>query len=537
MDKKVPSYNEMMRSQMEKRGHVPPGSTSKKKLQILRYLLVLTGFCFIVFLILALGWLVITLRTQSDIFRKKMASSLVERINAEECALGNIKQESNGILISFMSATGSDKSFYNSVKSKNIRIKKNFTEGLFGKWKADLLSIETIEIKIKSGEENDQNAKDSFSSLFKKSDNFSFEGIQSNSVNIYWGNHKDNKGSIKGTILNASRNADQWEITLEGGTLTQNWLSGYQIEKITIICDQEGFRITEGIITPPEGSGEIVFNLNVGEGAQPEVSGVWESRSMSLGTLIPGDMSSWLTGEISGSGTIKGNLNKKEGIVYDAELFLPEGEKIIMRDKFSVFKPMQMIDPRRNYKKITFDKGGCNIHIENSTLKVESLDFLSENLFHLKADFTAKFPSHFETAQNLGLKDTEQVKTIAENYAKKNISSENRYPPLQERLRIVSKSKKELLSELKGNERTYQESLKTFIIEDQSSPRFKGTMHLGFQADAFKKTPKINKIYSIDPSTKKAWIPCAMNGEVDTLTNHFAAILSNTLRESHRGNR
>ena len=125
---------------------------------------------------------------------------------------------------------------------------------------------------------------------------------------------------------------------------------------MSVICDKQGVHIKNATLA--HGRGVIEFSLDIGSGGQPDVNGELTMTSMPLNGMLPVQYADWLNGSISGKGTISGSTNSQEGVVFDVDLSIGEGDKVVLRDRLPLLSALSVVDLYNSYRKVSFVEGG-----------------------------------------------------------------------------------------------------------------------------------------------------------------------------------
>lgn len=475
----------------------------------------------ILIVILALVfWFYLAKRVSSEGFHDAVQASIEQSLRGKDGKIGVIRKERDVATISSVSMKGSENAFFHTLAARQVRMNMELTDGLFGQWDAGGINIAQLDVYVKAGGRDDQSAAASYEALFDEFPNFNFEWIESDKVDIRWGYSANNRGSIKGSHLSAARDGDSWKLEFTGGQFSQNWLRGLDIEKMTVVCDRSGVHITEANLIGDGGS--LSFKLNMGSGGQPQAAGIVTIKSMPLKVLLPAQFHDLLGGVISGKGTVSGSTNSQEGIVMDMDLFLGDGDVMVLRDNLPLLSALSVVDLYNSYRKISFTEGGCHIRTGGNLLEVSKIDLKAGDLIHLGGEINIRPPSFAEIAQALDIKDVKVVKDVIEENWKLDdeiLENSNEKISLAEAAQGTG-SVREHVSQSKDD--SIKGVRKTSIIAEQRVRRFGGLVKVGLKHDAFDKAPRLKEAYPLDDKAGRIWIDAPLEGRLQTLTLKLA---------------
>ncbi len=395
------------------------------------------------------------------------------------------------------------------------------TDGFIGKWNAGGVSIGYLDIFVKAGDSDDAAAAKAFGSLFVEHPGFSYEWIESGSTDIRWGYSGNNRGSINGSQMSASRADDGWRIVFKGGTFSQNWLRDLEIKEMVVLCDKNGVRVKKAELL--SGGGSLSFQAGMGSGGQPQVTGTVVLDSMPVKALVPARFHDWIGGAVSGKGEISGSTNSQEGIVMDVDLSLADGDTLVLRDSVPLLSALSVVDLYNSYRKVSFTEGGCHIRTGNGRLQVSAMDLRADDLLYLAGDITVRPPTNEEIAEALHIKDVKIVRDVIE----KNWKMDDELLELSDVEMSLADLARKSEDDAGGDTRSGQvqsaEDIRNAsIMAEQRGRRFDGAVRVGLKHDAFDKAPRLMEAYPVDKDTGRIWLEAPLKGRIQTLTLDLA---------------
>ncbi|NWK56094.1 hypothetical protein HW115_10775 [Verrucomicrobiaceae bacterium N1E253] len=518
IDDKRAAFNEQMNEWVSRQGlwfqlrHAADGQTAMSRLARL-------GLRLIIVLLVAslVFWIYLIRRIGNADFQEGVRAGIETRLHGKDCKIGSIRKDRDIASISMVSIEGTDDSFYHSLRARLVRMNMKLTDGLIGKWNGGGLFVERLDIDLKGGGANDEEAAKAYAALFDGYGQFQFDWLEVNKTNLSWGYSANNKGHIRESRMTAARDEDSWTLEFRGGTFSQNWLSQLTIEKLVVRCDASGVHLKEGVLT--SGKGKLRFKLDMGEGGQPEAEGSLVLESMPVKSLLPASYAEWMEGNVSGKGTIGGSTNSQEGIVLNLALSLDDGDVLVLRDNsLPILSALSVVDVYNSYRKISFTEGGCRIRTGGNQLKVSELDFQAGELLHLAGGFLLRMPSYEEVAKVLSIEDVAVVQDVIEkNWRAEDEVLESRDSGVS--LNEAAKGVGDVKSTSKNGEKSETLSVQdTAILAENRVRRFDGLVKLGLNEDAFDKSPGLKAAYPFDQESQRIWIDVPLTGRLQTLT-------------------
>jgi len=518
-EEKRSAFNEQMNAWVSRQGlwfqlrHAADGQSLIARMARLcvRLLLLLLVVAFVF-------WIYLLKRVEGEDFREDVRSAIEKKLKADKCEIGSIRKERELATLSFIKLEGGEESFYEHLDARGIRTSIELTDGLIGAWDGQSLVINRLDIDLKAGGSDDASAANAFQALFVEQGGFKFERFESNVTNLKWGYSAGNQGFIANSHLTATREGDGWRLDFKGGSFGQNWLSHLNIKKMVVICSPQGVTIQEALLTASDGSGLISFDVGVGSGSQPSLNGKLKIESMPLNALLSPSFSEWISGTISGTGTISGSTNSQEGVVFDIDFKLEDGDQMVVRDTIPILSALSVVDLYNSYRKVPFSKGGFHLRTGKDLVSIDQLDLKSGELLHLAGNVEVRPPVIEEIAKALHIEDVEKVRNILEKnwkYQDDELVDTKTGSELSGRSKEIKDDKSDSVTQPAD---TVEAVLRAAIVNERRIKRYSGAIKLGLRSDAFDKAPKLKAAYPADTGTGRIWIEAPLKGRLQTLT-------------------
>lgn len=530
MDDKRAAFNQQMNEWVSRQGlwfqlrHAADGQSKLSKLARLavRFLILLLVSSLVF-------WVYLVRRVGSEGFKEGVRDSMEITMKGEECKLGAIRKDRDKATVSWVEMKGTEDSFFDRLNARLIRLDMKLTDGMFGRWNGGGITIERLELDLKAGAHSDAAAAKAFEALFDQHSSFEFDRIEVNSTNLNWGYSPKNRGSIQGSHMMAFPEGDGWTLEFSGGTFSQNWLRGLEIEKLVATCNRDGVVIQEAVLR--SGGGTLTFNIEMGDGGQPTASGSVILDSMPVKALLPASYGEWIEGTISGEGAIAGSTNSQEGIILDWNMSLKEGDVLVLRDSLPLLSALSVVDVYNSYRKISFDQGGFQMVTGGGSLRMNRLNLKAGGLLHLDGALVVRPSTYKEVAEALDIGDVLEVKNVIE----KNWKFEDSVLESRDATSSLSQAAQGIgdveFDAQKSNGLAALDVRFKSILSEKQVVRFAGMIRVGLKPDAFDKAPGLKRAYPVDDATSRIWLDVPLTGRLQTLTLEKAKELYTLGRE------
>jgi len=497
MDEKRALFNQQMNEWVSRQGiwfqlrHAADGQSVFSR--VARFGLKFLLLCFVGALVF---WVYLAKRVEREGFKDDVRVGVEQSLKGKDCKVGAIRKDRGAATISLIAMEGTEDSFFHQLNARLIRLNMDLTTGLFGVWKGGDISINQLDVYLKAGASDDAEAAASYQSIFAKHEAFEFDRIDVQHAHFSWGYSASNQGYIRDSHMMVSPDGDGWRLEFEGGTFAQNWLRHLEIVKLVVICNKQGVRVQEGVLRA--GGGRISFQFEMGEGGQPQVSGNVVLDSVPLKLLLPDQYNDWIEGKISGKGTFAGSPNSQEGIVFDLNLSLLDGDEIVMRDSLHLLSALSVVDVYNSYRKILFTQGTCHVRTGGGRFQMDQIDFKDSDLLHLAGSVSVRPPTHLEIANALGILNVAKMTNV-----------------IEKNWRVEAD-----ILESKGSAGNIfgKDALAISIFNEKNVGRFGGAIRIGLKKDAFETSADLQQAYPFDEATGRIWLNVPLSGRLKNLT-------------------
>lgn len=507
------------------------------------------GLLFRVFVLIAIAlgvfWFYLTNHVGSEAYKEKVTENLVASLNASKGEIKSIERHKGGLLnaqmlISNFQLDSSETSFFEDwYVSKDgrdldgaespVSEKKKLTahsvtiqplglgDGIISNWSGKKISVGILSCHLKTGAESDKAAKASYLSIFKDFDQLTVNNVTIEEAHIGWG-YDISKGSIKGAVIEALRKGDTWYLTINNGQFSHGWLENANIESMTIECHKSGLvKVVEAKLR--FGEGVLSFNADIKIQARPEVSGNFSFKSIKVLDLVGQAYAPYLSGQVTGEGSLKGHLNTTEGvstkakITLDAELVDSNGKLtdeeanigsqermlneafLIVKSKFPILATMRELNKVNSYNQLKLNQGGFVIEHKGGETTISDIDVRSGDFLVIKGALKyawskVKNKKEAEVDLDSGLNETLIDQTDIGEIADEEIA-------VHKLVRTIS-----------------------------------GNLRMGFVTDVFDDHPEILEIYPEEADTLRVWLPVKMQGELKDATTEIADRLNKIVQDA-----
>lgn len=445
-------------------------------------------------------------RVSGDSFKAGVEQSLTHAFKAEESVISPINRSGNKASIGKLSITGSENSYFHEAKARHIAFDMGLLNSFKETWDLGAINIRKLEVALKSGESDDQRSREVYQSLFANYGAVEFKRVEIKDASFSWGYSEADRGSITGSQLTALRKGNEWVLKFNGGKLSHHWLNDIDIDTISVLCNEEGVKVTEALLSRSDGS--ISFTLGVDVSSQPKISGVFEMKSIPVESLITKEYKNLIRGSVSGKGELSGALNSKSGVLFDADLAFEEDSPLTFFDTLPILDALSVIDINRSYHKVIFDKASLNLQIAGDTKSFQDLKFYSASQLDVAGDFVIRPRSYAEVAEAVGFPEKE-VKSLIEG----DISFLDDLKADEESASFEPKEIKDapLIRKMK----------KDAVNREFAITRFDGDLRILLNADAFAKTSALQNKYSVNESSGKIHLEMPFDGAFLSLTKEL----------------
>jgi hypothetical protein len=355
------------------------------------------SFKLLVALVVAAGGFGIYLvkRVQYPAFQQSLNSGLASGLGATEAKVLDFSRSQGNVQIRRIGAEGGEKSFFRNLDAGNVRLKMGLLDGLAGPWEAGTLQAKWMEIDLKAGADNAEQAEALGESFFREWNGFRFSSIEVDETTLRWGFSQRTQGRIEQSYMVATRVSEGWRLVFKGGTLSQNWLKKLEIVEMTVECDSTGMKILKGEFKC--GGGDVEFrDVAVTGGEKPVVSGVIAVSKVELASFLPETARPFAEGVISGNFELTGSTNSVDGLQLEGDVTLGGGNYIAVREKLHLFSALSLLDIDNSYHRVPFDRGSFHLKTGGGAMELSRVDIKAGELMTAQGKILMRFPPDSE---------------------------------------------------------------------------------------------------------------------------------------------
>lgn len=472
-------------------------------------LLVLLGVAF---------WVFLLKRVDLQSFRKDLDHNMTSTLGCEELELRGVRHRRGSLELSAVNAIGGDTSFFEDLELRGVKMLMGLADGIFTPWNSEVLTMQSLKVRLKSGADTDEEASKSYESLFWESADFKVRSIQVSQANLQWGYSESNEGAIVGSRLTAVRQGASWQVVLRGGHFSQNWLQRLEIERIEAELRPDGWVVHEARLK--QGEGTVGFTLKLAKGgAVPFIEGSGSFEAFPLGPFIAPEYRDMVDGTLSGSFDVQGSTNSQSGfeILWDVVLN-GENDRLEIRDRLPILRAISTADRFRTYKKVRFRTGGFRMKTGGGVLEAIDLALEAPRLMRLEGAMAFRPPTAAEIDAELDLEERSPVGILLQDE-----SEEPEGDAFEFSLRTAAEGSE---SNSKDGEESAAERLSTILGDEGLSKRLSdrarerqrevhrvdGQVRLGVLPSALERTPELAEAFPEDAASGLRWLPLSFGG-------------------------
>ena len=334
-------------------------------------------------------------RVQYPAFQQSLNSGLASGLGATEAKVLDFSRSQGSVQIRRIGAEGGKDSFFRNLDAGNVRMKMGLLDGLAGPWEAGTLQAKWMEIDLKAGADNAEQAKALGESFFREWNGFRFSSIEVDEATLRWGFSQRTQGRIEQSYMVATRVSEGWRLVFKGGTLSQNWLKDLEIVEMTVECDSTGMKILKGEFKC--GGGDVEFrDVAVTGGEKPVVSGVIAVSKVELASFLPETARPFAEGVISGNFELTGSTNSVDGLQLEGDVTLGGGNYIAVREKLYLFSALSLLDIDNSYHRVPFDRGSFHLKTGGGAMELSRVDIKAGELMTAQGKILMRFPPDSE---------------------------------------------------------------------------------------------------------------------------------------------
>lgn len=477
----------------------------------------------LLFLLVALGVWVFTVKMTgeqkfvagiSEVFRQKFA--------ADEIEIQGVKRERGKFTVHRLAMIDDRGSFFRGLEISNLICQRDFFVDFGKNWKPGIVEITKVNLSLRAGTDTDQDAQAIGDIIFQDMGSRRPDAIHVANISIRWGYNERSRGSISGSQMIAKPLTDGWRLSFRGGEFSQNWLKKLQIEELDMVVTRSGIRFDQAIFSKDGGS-VVLEDLLVVAGQRPKISGQMKLRGIGITSMLPGVARAYVEGKISGDFKISGSTNTTDGLTFDGEVSLQEGDVITLRDRVPLLRALSAVDSGHIYRRVDFRIGSFRMRMQGKGLQLSGVKLFADDTMTLNGDlFVRKPKSDEELVLDDGSEFFGEIVTSDESAADMDISlSEAGGISNRNEIGFDIQGDKSLFGKLAELRQTRR--VREFEAEKLTrSYRYEGEFKVSLMKSAFDRAPALKEAYPVDPDTGRILISAPIEGVLYEVTSDIA---------------
>ncbi len=437
---------------------------------------------------------------------------------------------------------GGEESFFYQAEINRLAAASSFLTGITSKWAPEQVRMKSAYFELKAGGDQEE-MENSFASIIASMSEGNLESIEIDELSCEWGYSKITYGKLEKAKFRASRDQGVWEISLEGGRFSQNWLKNLDIKEARLLCDSDGIRVEKLLLSKNGGEMELAGSI-MGPAARPkfDLKGSFQSLPILSLVRLPGiDVREFMSGSISGDLKISGSTDYR--IVMEADVELRGNDVVTLREKWDLLRAISVLDVDRTYRRVDFEEGMFSFKTGGGEMEVNGIDLKSGSLAALKGEFKTHLPSQKEAAEALEIVLTEGIgsgsfksdstdTSAAKDLEDERMSLKTAAGLLQEEENYLNLDNSGLagLSEAQRGVMTPQQIDDMRMRDEMNVYRVRGDLSLGVAAIAFAEYDNLIKMFPVDALGWR-WVPFKIK---NTFSRVSADVAKEVLEEARR---
>lgn len=480
-------------------------------------------------LVIGVGcWIYLLKRPSSPKFSAEYREDIKAALTAKELEIAGFQPTHGQMELGRLAAQGGSGTFFESIEARNILFKMGILDGLVGVWQPGMISIGRVEIDLRAGTNDADDATKLAESIFRRSQKVNVDSFEVADATIRWGYSERTQGAIESSALRMQRTESGWRLQFKGGTFQQNWLKRLEIVELVVLANPEGI-VFERAELKKENSTVEFPGLRVSGGERPVVNGTVKVRHLVLADIVPPALRTFIEGSISGDFKVSGSTNSSDGIAFEGQVVLSDPDFITLRDRFHLLEALSVVDYSRNYHRVDFREGSFQMRSQEGGLKLTEVDLKAEEMMSLKGEIMVRLPNQEEIAASVAGQSEAGGSAI---YAAEDDLINERGILAKDSNFSLKKAAQEARRIQEGNQSI--ESLSLFDrlgmgiemrrLQSQASERtsrmlrYDGEVKITIQADAFERAPRLMANHPPDPVTGRIMLDVPINGHIFELT-------------------
>ena len=453
-----------------------------------------------------------------DDYRGEVTAALGEVLGASSIEAKKFERARGVSTFQDLVIEGGEESFFYQAEINRLAAASSFLTGITSKWAPEQVRMKSAYFELKAGGDQEE-MENSFASIIASMSEGNLESIEIDELSCEWGYSKITYGKLEKAKFRASRDQGVWEISLEGGRFSQNWLKNLDIKEAKLLCDSDGIRVEKLLLSKNGGEMELAGSI-MGPAARPkfDLKGSFQSLPILSLVRLPGiDVREFMSGSISGDLKISGSTDYR--IVMEADVELRGNDVVTLREKWDLLRAISVLDVDRTYRRVDFEEGMFSFKTGGGEMEVNGIDLKSGSLAALKGEFKTHLPSQKEAAEALEIVLTEGIgsgsfksdstdTSAAKDLEDERMSLKTAAGLLQEEENYLNLDNSGLagLSEAQRGAMTPQQIDDMRMRDEMNVYRVRGDLSLGVAAIAFAEYDNLIKMFPVDAQGWR-WVP------------------------------
>ncbi len=477
-----------------------------------------------------------------DDYRGEVTAALGEVLGASSIEAKKFERARGVSTFQDLVIEGGEESFFYQAEINRLAAASSFLTGITSKWAPEQVRMKSAYFELKAGGDQEE-MENSFASIIASMSEGNLESIEIDELSCEWGYSKITYGRLEKAKFRASRDQGVWEISLEGGRFSQNWLKNLDIKEAKLLCDSDGIRVEKLLLSKNGGEMELAGSI-MGPAARPkfDLKGSFQSLPILSLVRLPGiDVREFMSGSISGDLKISGSTDYR--IVMEADVELRGNDVVTLREKWDLLRAISVLDVDRTYRRVDFEEGMFSFKTGGGEMEVNGIDLKSGSLAALKGEFKTHLPSQKEAAEALKIVLTEGIgsgsfesdstdTSAAKDLEDERMSLKTAAGLLQEEENYLNLDNSGLagLSEAQRGVMTPQQIDDMRMRDEMNVYRVRGDLSLGVAAIAFAEYDNLIKMFPVDALGWR-WVPFKIK---NTFSRVSADVAKEVLEEARR---
>lgn len=382
-------------------------------------------------------------------------------------------------------------------------------DGTYSGWSGNSVTMDSLDVYLKSGAETDEQAQSVYQQLFKKYKKLALREIDVNHATLRWGYTESTQGSIVGSKVAAQYGREGWRIKVTGGKFSYGFIKDADIEEFVAVCDQEGIHVKEAKLQM--GDGSIVLSADVSVEANPQITGDISINHLSLEKVLTPYQQKWIGGYISGEGKLGGRAYDGAGPEFDINILLKRKDEVVLEGRFPIFASLEIIDTLNSYQRVKFGAGSFKMKKEGEKLSLQDINLRSGILMYLTGGLEVISKHRNAVMVQQGGEEeslTEGLKSNAEAEKDENPFNDD--------------SSLSLADAIKAGEAIKEESREVQVLPGGLQAYVTGEVQLNLKGAVFDKLAKLKEMFPMDEDKKRFLIDLKVDSFMEEISASVA---------------